>query len=274
MINNKKKIFDCFIYFDEKDLAEIRINILKDYVDYFVICESKQNHRGEFKGLNFPLEKFEKIKEKIIYLTFDNFPKFETTWERQNYQRNYLINGLKKADKNDLVLFSDADEIPNPSLILEYHQKHKDKIGIFIQRFFYYKLNLNVPSYAQWEGTRVCKMKYLKSFTWLRDKVKVKNLRYGFWRFDKYKNIIRIDNGGWHFSFLGSAEFISNKIKSYTHSEFDNDKYTNLEEIKLRINKFRDPFDRDKELVKVPIDSSYPDYIINNKDKFKDLIIE
>ena len=117
---NKPKIFDCFIYFDEKDLAEIRINILKDYVDHFVICESKQNHRGEPKMLNFPLEKFKKIKDKIIYLTFDDFPKFETTWERQNYQRNYLINGLKKADKNDLILFSDADEIPNPSLLIEY----------------------------------------------------------------------------------------------------------------------------------------------------------
>ena len=85
---NKPKIFDCFIYFDEKDLAEIRINILKDYVDYFVICESKQNHRGEPKKLNFPIEKFNKFKDKIIYLTFDDFPKFETTWERQNYQRN------------------------------------------------------------------------------------------------------------------------------------------------------------------------------------------
>ena len=103
-----------FHILDERDLAELRFNILKKYVDYFVICEAKQNHRGLPKKLNFPLEKFNQIKEKIIYITFDSFPKFNSTWKRQDYQRNYLLNGLSKADSNDLILFSDADEIPIP----------------------------------------------------------------------------------------------------------------------------------------------------------------
>ena len=76
------KIFDCFIFFDERDLAELRINILKDHLDYFVICEAKQNHRGLPIKLNFPLEKFNQIKEKIIYITFDSFPKFNSTWQK------------------------------------------------------------------------------------------------------------------------------------------------------------------------------------------------
>ena len=74
------------------------MNILKDYVDFFVICESEETHRGDKKKLNFPLEKFQDIKEKIIYLKFEKFPKFKSTWDRQNYQRNYLINGLVKAN--------------------------------------------------------------------------------------------------------------------------------------------------------------------------------
>ena len=70
------KIFDCFIYFDEKNLAELRLNILKNYVDFFVICESEETHRGNKKKLNFPLEKFQDIKEKIIYLKFEKFPEY------------------------------------------------------------------------------------------------------------------------------------------------------------------------------------------------------
>ena len=267
------KIFDCFIYFDEKQLAELRINILNSYVDYFVICESKQNHRGLPKKLNFPLEKFENIKDKIIYLTFDSFPNLNTTWERQDFQRNYLLNGLKNADKNDLILFSDADEIPNPKLFKNLKKNCEDKIGIFIQKFFYYKLNLHVPSYSEWEGTKVCLKKNLKSFSWMRDKIKIKNLKYGFWRMDKYKKLFKIENGGWHFSFLGDAKFISSKIKSYTHNELDKEEFTNLEKINQRIENLIDPFDREKKLIKIQIDSSYPEHIANNKDKYKDIII-
>ena len=267
------KIFDCFTYFDEEHLAEIRLNILKDHVDYFVICEAKENHKGISKKLNFPLEKFKNIKHKIIYIVLDKFPKLKTTWERQDYQRNYLINGLSKAVKNDLILFSDADEIPNPKIFKEYDKNYKDTVGIFIQKFFYYKLNLNVPSYSEWEGTRSCKKNRLKSFSWLRNKTKIKNLKYKFWRIDKYQNISKINSGGWHFSFLGNADFIASKIKSYVHNEYDKDKFTNLQKINLRIQNLIDPFDRDKKLVKVPLDSSFPDYIVDNKDKYKNLII-
>ena len=267
------KIFDCFTYFDEKHLAELRLNILKDHVDYFVICEAKENHKGEKKKLNFPLKKFENIKHKIIYIILENFPKFESTWDRQNYQRNYLINGLDLADKEDLILFSDADEIPNPKILDNYSKNNQNKVGIFIQKFFYYRLNLSVPTYSSWEGTRSCQKINLKSFSWLRDKTKIKNLKYGFWRIDKYKNILKIDNGGWHFSFLGDADFISSKIKSYVHSEYDKDDYTNLDKINYRIKNQIDPFDRNKKLVKTSIDSSYPDYILHNQDKYKDLIL-
>ena len=267
------KIFDCFIFFDEKDLAELRINILKDYVDFFVICEAKQNHRGKPKKLNFPLEKFNYIKDKIIYITFDNFPDLNSTWKRQDYQRNYLINGLSDAKSNDLILFSDADEIPNPKTFKNLYKKCFDNVGIFIQKFFYYKLNLNVPSYSQWEGTKVTLKKNIKSFSWMRDKVKLKNLNYNFWRIDKYKNVYKINEGGWHFSFLGDPKFIASKIKSYTHDELDKEEFTDLDRINNRINNFQDPFDRKKQLIKIDIDSTYPDYILKNKERFKNWIV-
>jgi hypothetical protein len=115
---------------------------------------------------------------------------------------------------------------------MEYEKKYNDKVGILIQRFFYYKLNLNVPSYSQWEGTRICRLKYLKSFSWLRDKVKIKNLKYGFWRFDKEKSIQIINDGGWHFNYLLKPEDIARKFKSLAQTSWDKEEYFNEENIK------------------------------------------
>ena len=106
----------------------------------------------------------------------------------------------------------------------------------------------------------------------MRNKIRLKNLNYGFWRFDKYKNIYKILNGGWHFSFLGNPEMISSKIKSYTHLEYDKNEFTDIEKIKKRILELRDPYDREKKLIKVEINKNFPDYIENNKEYLKDLI--
>ena len=111
------KIYDCFIFFNENLLTEIRLNILNKHVDYFVICESYYDHRGNVKGYLFDLEKFKNFEEKIIYLKIEKFPEHLGIWERQDYQRNYLQKGLKNAYKNDLIIYSDADEIINPQLI-------------------------------------------------------------------------------------------------------------------------------------------------------------
>ena len=271
-MRKNSKIFDFFTFFNEKELLNIRFNILNKFVDYFVICEAKHDHRGEKKLLNFNIDDFKKFKDKIIYLVVDEFPNFETTWGRQDYQRDYLINGISNSKPDDIILFSDVDEIPNLENNIELIFDNNDKIGIFNQNVYYYKLNLKVIDYKQWEGTRVLKKKNLKTFSWLRNKIRLKNLKYGFWRIDKYKNIYEILNGGWHFSFLGNPELISSKIKSYTHSEYDKNDYTNIENIKKRILELKDPYDRDKKLMKVDIDENFPDFIRKNKEILKNII--
>ncbi len=264
------KIFDCFTYFNEDHVLDLRFNILNDYVDFFVICEAKEDHRGNAKKLNFNIERFSKFKNKIIYLVVEKFENCKKTWDRQNFQRNYLMNGLLNSTPEDYILFSDIDEIPNLSNIKSFLPN--DQVGIFDQKVFYYKLNLQVIDYSQWEGTRICKKKNLKSFTWVRNQVRLKNLNYPFWRFDKFKKIYKINDGGWHFSFLGSPEFIASKIKSYVHDEYDTDEFTSLENIKKRIDNFTDPFNRNKKLKKINLDDKYPKYIIENKEKFLDII--
>lgn len=265
------KIFDCFTYFNEDHVLELRLNILNDHVDFFVICEAKEDHRGKTKKLNFNIDNFSKFKKKIIYLAIDKFENCKRTWDRQNYQRNYLIKGLSNAMPEDYILFSDVDEIPNLTNIKNFFISN-NHVGIFDQKVFYYKLNLQVEDYSQWEGTRICRKKNLKSFSWLRDQVRLKNLKYPFWRIDKFKKIFKIENGGWHFSFLGSPEFISSKIKSYVHNEYDTEEFTNIDNIRKKIDNLTDPFNRNKKLKKVVLDKEYPKYIIENKKKFVDII--
>ena len=108
------KIYDCFIFFNENLLTEIRFNILDKFVDYFVVCESYYDHRGNKKGYLFDLNKFKKFKDKIIYVQIDEFPKNLDVWERQDYQRDFLKNGLKNTKPDDLIIYSDADEIIKP----------------------------------------------------------------------------------------------------------------------------------------------------------------
>ena len=125
------KIFDCFMYFDEEIILDLRLNILDQYVDYFVIVESIYTHRGEKRELKFNHDKFKKFKDKIIYLVYDQNPsKIEEVLSeddhdvkshkyifnalyRENGQRNFILNGLKEAENEDLILISDVDEIPN-----------------------------------------------------------------------------------------------------------------------------------------------------------------
>ena len=156
------KIFDCFMYFDEEVVLDIRLNTLNEFVDYFVIVESKFTHSGDERKLKFNPQKFEKFKDKIIYLIYENQPPgieivqtedtrlqkvkkylFNAIY-RENGQRNYIEKGLHNAEKNDLILISDVDEIPKLSGV--NFSKINQKIILFKQNMFYYKFNLRLPN--------------------------------------------------------------------------------------------------------------------------------
>ena len=234
------KIYDCFMYFDEDTVLDVRLNTLNDYVDYFVIVESKFTHRGDQRKLKFNLQKFEKFKNKIIYLIYEKLPSqieeikvndqhnelsrkyIWNAYYRENGQRNYIINGLAGAEKNDIILISDVDEIPKLSNI--NFNEIKEKIILFKQDMFYYKFNLRLPNLI-WTGTKACRKKDLINPQWLRN---IKDRKYPFFRIDtlfskmKYRSIKIIDEGGWHFTNIKTSKEIEHKLKSYLHHrEFD-----------------------------------------------------
>jgi len=154
----KSKIYDCVTFYNENLQVNLRFNILNDYVDKFVICESRFDHKGNKKKLNFKIDEFSDFKDKIIYLILDKqFPDITSPWITQAYQREFLLKNLKELSPDDYIMFSDPDEIPRPKLLRNF--KLKKKFGIFMQNMFSYKLNIYNSIESPWEGTRIAKKK-------------------------------------------------------------------------------------------------------------------
>ena len=118
------KIYDCFSYWDEDLLLDLRLNILNKYVDYFVIVEGNKTWQNNYKELRFNIDKFSKFKEKIIYIPVTDLPDGDDPYLRENYQRNCINRGIKEAGREDLIIISDLDEIPNLDM-LSYFDKKK-----------------------------------------------------------------------------------------------------------------------------------------------------
>ena len=291
------KIFDCFMYFDEDLILDLRLNTLNKFIDYFVIVESIYNHKGEKRKLKFNIKKFKKFNKKIIYLIHNQVPneikkikKNDSENEintkyifnaifRENSQRNYILKGLSKAKDDDIILISDVDEIPNLKKV--NFKKLKNKLIFFNQEMFYYKFNLKLPNY-NWIGTKSCKKKYLKNPQWLRN---IKDRKYPFYRLDtffsdkKFSNVKIIKNGGWHFTNIKTADQIRYKLKSYLHHrEFEVNPVTKNQIEKLiknriaiydlRLDKRSQKIGQGSKLQKYNL-KKLPEYIIDNKKKYK-----
>ena len=223
------KIIDSTTYFEEDMMIDLRLNILNDYVDHFIISEARFSHSGAKKEIKFDINKFPKFKDKIIHLIVDNDPTDNNielndrskSIKRISYQRDHISSILNKFSGDDYIIHSDNDEIPN---LEEFDFKiNKNKIIIFQQILFYYKFNLGLPN-IKWFGSKACKIKDLLSISNLRE---VKNKKYNFFRIDtlfsdqKHINLKIIKNGGWHFSNFKTIEELERKfLNDENHSEF------------------------------------------------------
>ncbi len=264
---SKIKNIDCITFFDNNFMFELRYNILKKYIDFFVICESKYDHQGKKKKLNFVFKKYFN-KKKIKYILHDEpFPKNNSPWKNQSIQRDFLLKKLCFAKSEDNIFFSDPDEIVNPKMI--QNLSLKKKYGIFLMNCFNYKFNLFNPYESPWEGTRVCKKKNLSSINYMRQKIVRKNLNYSFLRIDKEKNIQVFKDAGWHFNNILTPKEISLKLRTFAHTEFASKKYSDVKIIEDKISKHKDLFNRGHKYIYVPLNKKFPKYLLENKKKFK-----
>ena len=294
------KIYDCFMYFDEDIVLDVRLNVLDKYVDKFVIIESEFNHKGEKRNPLFDINKFIKFKDKIEYILVGTMPNeieiinekdskneiyrksIFNAWKRENYQRNQIKKGLVSASNDDWVIISDLDEIPNLEKI--NIKEIKEDLIFFKQDMMYYKFNLKLKDY-EWVGSKACKLKNLISPQWIRD---IKGKKYNWWRIDtffskrKYKNIFFVKDGGWHFSYLKNPKNIEKKLKSYLHHiDYDLNPVgeKGIEEMinnkraiyNIKADQKNNKFGGENILSKIDI-NLLPKYISDNKDKLKNWI--
>ena len=259
----KTMVYDCFTFFNELDLLEIRLNVLNDEVDRFVIVEARKTFSNLDKPLYFQDNKsrFEKFKDKIIHIVIDDFPPSEDAWQREYYQRNAIKRGLDHCIPEDVILISDLDEIPNPDAILKY-KNHKG-IKVFKQKMFYYYINDICVSNPYWVNSST-RMLFYGDF--VKNQSSAQKIRF-------LKGYL-LSDGGWHFSYLGGPEKIALKIKSISHQEFNSEEYVNVDKIKQRIENNMDLMGR-KNLSRyaiIKLDNSFPKYIVDNQARYSHLI--
>lgn len=278
-------IYDCFSFFNELDILEIRLNVLDSVVDKFVLVEAVRRHSGEPKELFFEQnkERYNKFKDKIIHIVVDdepdlpnNCPKLIAAWAYENHQRNAIVRGLTDVKDDDTIIISDLDEIPDPKLVI----RHVDDSGVlgFDHYSFYYYLNFMCMSNPHWHGSKMLKwgtfrdesrFKGMPSIIPMPDFVNSGSTATRV-RFLKPDRWVR---GGWHFSYYGGVEQIQLKIKSIVENVCDSARNISVEDIKKQIAKGEDPLGRGCRFYAIPLDVRYPEYIRDNKDKYADGIL-
>ena len=274
------RVYDCFTYFNEQEILEIRLNTLKDVVDKFVIVESRKTHSGQDKALNFDINKFPEFKDKIIYEVFDDYPPFENAWIYENMQRNHIFNVLERfCKKDDVVIISDVDEIPNPETV-RYYLKKKTGIMSLEQKFYYYFINMINKTTPKWYFAKI--LRFSDFFSSKNDN----NYSYSIYlpkkinqgitpnKIRMMQNLPVLKNGGWHFSYLGGIDRIIEKIQNFAHQEFNNAEVLSRENLVKRIQNGDDILGRGYEYRAVKLDKMFPSYILKNQQQFSKLIFE
>ncbi len=277
-------VYDCIPFFNELDILNLRLHILDPLVDKFIIEEATVTFSGEPKELCFAKNKelFEEFLPKIEYIVVDNSPVQMTTHERDKFQKNALERGLKNASDEDVIILSDADEIPNPKVLKEIID-HFDsgKVYHLAQRMFYCYLNMEEMSgkllsvtgefpgvhRKMWLGTKVFSKKSIpkEGIIQLREACVTDS------------GAVRVPDGGWHFGYMGSSrekdvsKRIGEKVVAAAHQEY-NDQDT-LAEAKDRLLLGQDMFGRDAQFQRVEIDGSYPEYLLAHLEEYQYLVM-
>lgn len=266
------KIYDCITFFNELDLLEIRLNVLNDLVDYFVINEATVTFQGNPKPLYYleNKERFATFSHKIIHNIVDDTPKTNNNWDNDTYHKNCTMRALTKCSNEDIIIYSDADEIPNPDIIRSQIDSKdlSNHLVVFWMDYYVFYLNV-IHKGIPFPGTRLTSWGFLKQYS-------IDSFRnHGS---DFHKNnpdkVSHVEKSGCHFTSLGGKEAIKLKIESWGHAEYNNDFIKSR--IESNLNNLTDLFGR-QDFVGTKVDiieKTHPLYIVKNQEKYKHLILE
>ena len=274
-------VYDCFQFFNELDILKLRLHVMSPVVDKFVVSEATETFSGIKKPLYYEENKemFEEFADKIIHVVVEDTPEGDTH-KRDTFQKNAVGRGLLDCKDDDIIIFSDLDEIPNPSKVEEIIADCKDGVVYHMaQRLFYCYLNMeevsgNLLAYCgefdgvedkKWLGTKVCRYSVAKT------------MPLGELRWPKCKDFgVRVADGGWHFGYMGGSKEndvrkrVAQKVQSAAHQEYNNKSILNQVDDKIKDGE--DIFGRDAKFVQVTIDDSFPEYLRSHTDDYKHLI--
>jgi len=276
-------IFDCFSFFNELELLDIRLYELYHVVDRFVLVEATKTHSGLDKPLYFyeNADLFSDYADKILHIIVDDMPitkeeinasltskdkkwieskyQVEDGWVRERHQRNQIMRALYSRSPDDIIIISDADEIVRRSVIEKIRAEGicegSNAVQQSLNSFYLNVVCTNMP----WWGSKIIYRKYLDEDT-------PSEVRF------HTPASCSIENGGWHFNWMGGAEAIKTKIKSFAHTEFDNPEV--LDNVNIRLENLKDVLGRLYEYKVVPIDETFPEYVRKNIDEFSHLIYQ
>ena len=282
-------IYDCFSFYNELDILEIRLATLDEIVDKFVLVEADWTHTGKPKPLFFAENRtrFTPFLDKIIHIvvTDKDIPSFPATatdrqkaWIRENCQRNAIANGLTNAHPQDIILISDLDEIPNPNIVLQAVQRADGIANLNLKNYAFFLNNLNV-SYPNWTGGP--QLLTLQTFL---DPRTYRGFQYSDYaprcanpipsatmvRFAPKRHTIR--NAGWHLTSMGGLETLKAKIAAFAHTEFA-DKLPSDEELETRLRHGKGLFGFGDAFMPEPLSVSLPASIRENKQRYAPLLL-
>lgn len=285
-------IYDCFTFFNELDLLEVRLNVLDDVVDEFVLVEGTKTYQGGEKELYYENNKnlFSEFNHKINHVVVEYDGEFNSTWDREDHLRNSITRGLENCNSNDRIMIADVDEIPRPEVLNNLSQS--ENITVLGLRLYYYFFNCQVIDQL-FAGPVISSYNDFLTPKKMRDiAMNIVNLEmYAPLSFDQYpfglqaaimsawaslrqlKRVRVVPDAGWHFSYLSDVEGIIRKIETFSHTEYNKPEFKNPERIREKIMEGEDLFGRDHELRFVEFDEKFPDYLLKNRKEFKQYIM-
>ena len=254
-----RKIVSITPYRNEMHILKLRLGVLEDVVDHFYTIEASKT----FSSLDKPMTAREFVHPKHTVVEID-FPEELDVWGRENYQRDCAVKfiNLDAYNDDDIVLITDLDEIPNP--------KSLKILSELFDPQFNYSLNMNIYQYylnnknvgeGTWYKAKACSVGEFRSSGFNGTSLRMSN------------QSINIPDAGWHWTFIGDAEFIKKKIEDYAHTEFNTDHVKN--NLQRSIESNTDALGRPFNLQLVSIDSDeFPEYVRANRESLKQYIKE
>ena len=266
-----RKIYDCFTFFNELDLLELRLTECYDHVDYFVIAEANKTFVGNDKRfiLEDNWDRYKAFHDKIIYIKVEDMPAGNDVWAREHHQRDALIRGITNAKDDDVIILTDCDEVLRPRTLDVLRHDNQHRLWICRHPMFYFKFNyLVVKPLSYWVNPMAILKQDFNGFQNLRNQMVGWAYNHS-WDYNS-GHVRTIQHSGWHFTYLGDTKNTETKLLNYSHT--NDQKWVGTIDVEELISK-KISWDTNLQYEHIALDDYFPKTVMNNLERWKQYII-